>query len=514
MSVSLNDILRKYNIKESDIIEKKDDYVVTNKGDCIVLDGVKFIDMWKFKDCKNLKSVTIPASVQRIYRRAFEGCSSLETVNYNAVDCSYWGGNMGPYDGGAYEHPFKECVSLTTVNIGKGVKKIPDYAFYSKSITKVTISDSVTSIGWEAFAYCSYLTSVIIPNSVTIIGNRAFEGCRSLTSIEIPDSVSILREEAFHNCTSLKDVTISNSVTSIKERVFWNCLSLTSIKIPDSVTTIEYQAFRDCKNLETVIIPNSVKSIGGYAFVNCRSLESITIPNSITSIGDCAFGDCVNLTSIVIPDSVKAITSKTFAGCINLESIVIPNSVIKIGELAFLNCTSLNSIRIPVSVKYIGADAFKGCTELKDIFYSGSKKEWNKIEYFYNIPNYVKIHFECDNEENKEEVINNSDIEKEVIRLLSKGVSEKGILSTLQSKGFKDKDIVNSISNINPSSSMVSSFCDKVILPKVIDLLNQTSQGVSKYSVGEVARLLYKNYPENLVNKTIVSILDEQHLVD
>lgn len=79
--------------------------------------------------------------------------------------------------------------------------------------------------------------------------------------------------------------------------------------------------------------------------------------------------------------------------------------------------------------------------------------------------------------ENKEEVFNNIGIEKEVIILLSEGITERGILSTLQSKGFKDKDIVSSVSSINPSSPMVSSFCDKVILPKVIDLLNQRIQG-------------------------------------
>ena len=47
----------------------------------------------------------------------------------------------------------------------------------------MTIPNSVTEIGDEAFEYCSGLTSVTIGNSVTKIGNYAFEGCSGLTSL-------------------------------------------------------------------------------------------------------------------------------------------------------------------------------------------------------------------------------------------------------------------------------------------------------------------------------------------
>ena len=43
------------------------------------------------------------------------------------------------------------------------------------SLTSVTIGNSVTSIGDNAFNYCTSLTSITIPNSVTSIGDCAFE---------------------------------------------------------------------------------------------------------------------------------------------------------------------------------------------------------------------------------------------------------------------------------------------------------------------------------------------------
>ena len=80
-----------------------------------------------------------------------------------------------------------------------------------------TIPNSVTSIGFAAFAGCTSLTSVTIPNSVTSIGGYAFSGCTSLTSVTIPNSVTSIGDATFSGCTSLTSVTIPNSVTSIGE---------------------------------------------------------------------------------------------------------------------------------------------------------------------------------------------------------------------------------------------------------------------------------------------------------
>ena len=135
----------------------------------------------------------------------------------------------------------------------------------------------------------SFIKSVVINSGVTSIGDNAFEFCTGLTSITIPDSVKSIGTFAFYDCTGFTSIAIPDSVTSIGERAFYGCTGLTSITIPDSLKSIGDSAFKGCIGLTSISIPDSVTSIGCSAFYFCTGLISITIPDSVISIGDAAF---------------------------------------------------------------------------------------------------------------------------------------------------------------------------------------------------------------------------------
>jgi len=235
--------------------------------------------------------VAIPNNVTSIGDEAFAG-SSITTVTIpNSVI------NIG--DGA-----FQECYSLTNMTVdpsNPAYSSLGGVLFDKARATLIqfpgglgggyVITNSVTSIGAGAFAFCSSLLSVTIPNSVTSIGYGAFEFCTSLLSVTIPNSVTNLGGGTFFNCTRLTNASIPNSVTSIADSEFWACVSLTSVTIPNSITSIGVEAFGDCPSLTSVTIPNSVTSIGEEAFSACYSLKSAYFQGNEPSDGGLVFYD-------------------------------------------------------------------------------------------------------------------------------------------------------------------------------------------------------------------------------
>ena len=292
-----------------------------------------------FGDCGSLTAVTIPAGVTSIGENAFSGCGSLTAVTVNSGNPAF-----SSRDGVLFN---KNKTILICCPAGKtGTYGIPG---------------SVTSIEDWAFDRCGKLTGLTIPGSVTDIGRFAFDRCGGLTAVTIPNGVTSIPYAAFDECRGLTSVTIPASVTSIEDWAFSSCSSLADVTIPGSVTSIGYSAFSSCHSLTAVTIPGSVTSIGHYAFSNCSGLTSVTIPDSVKSIGFYAFDDCTSLTSVTIPNGVTGIGDGTFADCSSLKTVTIPASVVSIGSSAFVRCGSLT-----------------------DVWYTGTREQWQAIGIQYN----------------------------------------------------------------------------------------------------------------------------------
>ena len=135
-----------------------------------------------------------------------------------------------------------------------------------------------------------------------------------------------------------------------------------------------------CKEIRTVTIGDGVTSVGGNAFFGCGSLTRVTIPNGVTAIGEGAFANCSSLTYMTIPASVTIIGIRAFEACRSLTSVTIPDGVTAIDDAAFRYCNGLTDVTIPAGVTTIGYQAFYGCGSLKNVYYGGSKSQWDQID--------------------------------------------------------------------------------------------------------------------------------------
>ncbi len=178
-----------------------------------------------------------------------------------------------------------DAVVIPSVVNGLPVTDIGLNAFASNNVTSVTIPDSITNIGTQAFESCSNLTSVIIGTNVETIGMGAFVFCGLLTNVTIPNSVMTIGVGAFDDCASITSVTIPNNVTSVGEGAFQACINITSLTIGNKLTYIGTNAFGACINLTTITFPASLTSIENYAFLGCDKLTSIYFKGNPPSLG-------------------------------------------------------------------------------------------------------------------------------------------------------------------------------------------------------------------------------------
>ena len=287
--------------------------------------SVTEIDGYAFKNCTALTAVTLPKHLRRLDTEAFFGCTALKSV-------------FIPLSLQNASNPFQKCAALTDVTFEDGRTELPDTLLEGSGVRQLTVPQTVTKIGYSAFAGCTQLTAITLPAGLRELGNEAFKGCTALTGVALPDSLTALGYGVFRDCTAL-----------------------TAAEFPAGIAPVSWSSgssmLRNCTSLRSVKLPGTVSSLGGDFFAGCTALEQIVLPDSVTEIGSNLFNGCTALTDVTLSTNLQAIPANTFYGCVSLQKLVAPYAVTKIGKTAFANCTSLTSLTLLRNVTEAASDA-------------------------------------------------------------------------------------------------------------------------------------------------------------
>ena len=239
-----------------------------------------------FHSC-DFSSLTIPESVIMIGDYAFDQCKigsltiAMRTISSRAFStrgfsnpCSISSLSLTDNVNTIGAYAFERITGLSELVIPETVTRIREYAFKDSEIESVTIASN--EIGYGAFSGCN-MTSVSMSNTVTKIGNQAFNNCRHLTSVTLPESITEIPYATFGYCNELQSITIPESVTKIGKNAFLNCTSLQTITIPESVSAIGEYAFSGCISISSVSIPESVSETHYNTFIGCSGLTTVYI---------------------------------------------------------------------------------------------------------------------------------------------------------------------------------------------------------------------------------------------
>ena len=208
----------------------------------VVPDGVTQIRDGAFYQLTSLTNITIPSSVISIGTHAFYNCINLDSISLpegltTVGEGAFWECNklrsvrLPKSLTTIKSTGFAHCRSFTTIEIPAGATSVESAAFRGcTGLTTIITSTARGIYGGNIFEGCSGVKKIIIPDGTVSINNYAFStDFASITSVSIPNSVTTIGDNAFYKCSGIDSLSIPESVTSIGTYAFSGCATLKSI---------------------------------------------------------------------------------------------------------------------------------------------------------------------------------------------------------------------------------------------------------------------------------------------
>lgn len=181
-----------------------------------------------------LESITIPESVNYVSSTAFENCSDLDSLTWNAAGASV---------------PDFSKSNITTLTLGEEVVDIPSNAFSNMpSLTTINVNaTALNSIGRGAFSGTPWLND---QTGAVYLGKILFKYIGTIPA---------------NSTTGELSFAVNAGTVAIENYALQNQSNIEDIYIPASVTRIGAYAFTGCSNLSVVLYGGTQEQYDGIS---------------------------------------------------------------------------------------------------------------------------------------------------------------------------------------------------------------------------------------------------------
>ena len=361
----------------------------------VLPEGLRRIGNMAFCDCPNLKSLTIPASVEEFGACTFGYIDDLGAVHWSDLESIAFKGEPPDTDFDTYLNP-----SGTTIVASQGTSgwwKLSTWQncpIVSDGFLRTTpnADGTVTVSGYDSTKMPAdghvTIPKTICGKTVTALANELFMGCETICAVTIEAAITKIPTRAFDACRYLKSVVLPEGLVSISGSAFFlvDMGGMTELRIPATVTTIS----------ESPFYASSITDLyfDGDAPTTFWPGKDITVHARVGTLGwdddGDGYFDSDNRSYPIVWDGSTFLTSENADGTLTVTGYAIyPQSkgklrvppqiegkmVTAIAAGAFKGGDDLVEVRFPATLERIGANAFESCDSLAILYFGGNAPE-------------------------------------------------------------------------------------------------------------------------------------------
>lgn len=283
-----------------------------------------------FFHCDSLEEITIPASVRVIAHNAVTWCKNMKTVTFEGpcpvlTERSMFLAQM-PKDLAVYvpDDQLEAYRELLTAVKSEQIRPSGKNALPRPELHAEFTMDPETGTLLQCSSEDTWIDVPAEIDGVPVkaVGQRAFHGNDFCYAVNLPEGLEEIAPKAFDDLSRLLYAPIPSTVRSIGEEAY-----------------AYYGGYR-------LTLPEGLEEISRRAFFRSALSMDLVIPEGVTRIGDEAF-EGTNLYGLSLPSSLVSIGEKAFKGHylsrIHFETLVLP----EIAEDAFLEQAKKITVSLP-----------------------------------------------------------------------------------------------------------------------------------------------------------------------